>query len=587
MLTLEQKRSIYGILLQNFEREVDIPLSFVSLYLQNKSIDYSKFGYKKLKSLLNDLEFLSLKMVGEKNHQNAYVVIHDFCVDEKNKKETPPKKEKNKKDAKKKENVLSLLEKKFERGKDYPVSLVNQYLLDNNIHHKEFGQKKIKDFLLSLSDDIQVTNNKENNILYFRFTNKKKEKEKKAKKENIHFPDLNAKNFFVPDNQLFSLKEWTGVALDNKTCLSHFLEDYNEAKKNKKVIYQEDTYYFPLSVQTKNKEALLCAFKKNNSSKMPYDFYSNYVGPDKEKPKDSLKNAIAFDDFDKSIEDLAALAKPEPWCYLHSPDSFIILKIYLQYTYYRLENQGKIAYDKQSNFACFNTGLKTEDYEDIYAVLLKNKNKKVEQSYLFQGFAVPGRQGLGKIIVEHFNPLPKEATYLLSKDDCFYDVESELHTDSYHIIIDNLDRLPLSFLSTMMSPFAEEKKILASIESTKSDYQKERLYQRLRNCVEKNTILYTLLKTSLELTIEKAKRMIAYDYRMALPSYFPTRNVISMMLPLEFITGEGIQAVLLVEKTASGNYQGQTILTPKQSYVNARLIGPLDNTYLDPKKIED
>ena len=139
----------------------------------------------------------------------------------------------------------------------------------------------------------------------------------------------------------------------------------------------------------------------------------------------------------------------------------------------------------------------------------------------------------------------------------------------------------------MVAPFPTEKKILTSIAACKNDYQRDKLYQKLRHHVEKNLILYTLLKTSLELTIEKAKRMIAYDYRMALPSYFPTRNVISMMLPLEFVTGKGIHAVLLVEKTASGNYQGQTILTAKQSYVNARLIGPLNNTYLDPSKIED
>jgi hypothetical protein len=586
MLTLQQKKGIYGILLQNFEREVDIPLSSVSLYLQSKNIDYAKFGYKKLKSLLNDLEFLSLKMVGEKDHQNAFVVIHEFSND--NKTSSLPlknEKKKNKKESKSKNldknKVLKLLHAKFEVNVEYPVSVVTQYLIDNNIHYKEFGFKKIKDFLLALGNEVEVYNNKDNNIIYFRFVLKKEEK-----KEKISYPIINKNNFLIPDNQLFSLKEWTGLTIENNAFFQQFLEDYNNAKKNDKITLKNDTYIFPLSFKTKSNEGLLCAFKKASGS-LPYDYYSNYIGSDKEKPKDSLKNAIAFEDYDKCIQDLALLAKHENWCYQHSPDNYIILKIYLQYTYFRLENQNKIAYDKQSNFACFNTGLKTDDYEDIYAVLLKNKNKKIEQKYLFQGFAVPGSQGLGKIIVEHFNPLPTPATYLNSKDDCFYDTKCELHIDSYHIIIDNLDRFPLDFLSTMVAPFPTEKKILTSIAACKNDYQRDKLYQKLRHHVEKNLILYTLLKTSLELTIEKAKRMIAYDYRMALPSYFPTRNVISMMLPLEFVTGKGIHAVLLVEKTASGNYQGQTILTAKQSYVNARLIGPLNNTYLDPSKIED
>ena len=61
MLTLKQKKDIYGLLLENFEKGVDIPLASLALYLKGKNIDYTEFGYKKMKSLLNDLEFLSLK----------------------------------------------------------------------------------------------------------------------------------------------------------------------------------------------------------------------------------------------------------------------------------------------------------------------------------------------------------------------------------------------------------------------------------------------------------------------------------------------------------------------------------------------
>ena len=61
----------------------------------------------------------------------------------------------------------------------------------------------------------------------------------------------------------------------------------------------------------------------------------------------------------------------------------------------------------------------------------------------------------------------------------------------------------------------------------------------------------------------------------------------SLMLPLEFGNKDEVEAVLLIEKTQSGNYQGQTILTLKQCYVNARLILPLENSFLNPAKIED
>ena len=78
MLTLKQKKDIFGLISQGFEKEVDIPLATLAIYLKDKNIDYSEFGYKKMKSLLNDLEFLSLKIVKEKGHDNVYAVIHDF-----------------------------------------------------------------------------------------------------------------------------------------------------------------------------------------------------------------------------------------------------------------------------------------------------------------------------------------------------------------------------------------------------------------------------------------------------------------------------------------------------------------------------
>ena len=91
----------------------------------------------------------------------------------------------------------------------------------------------------------------------------------------------------------------------------------------------------------------------------------------------------------------------------------------------------------------------------------------------------------------------------------------------------------------------------------------------------------------MENTISKAIRRVKDDYRLAFPSFFPTRDAMSIRLPLEFGADKDIKAVLLVEKMPSGNYQGQTILTLKRAYVNARLMGPLVYSYLNPDKIED
>ena len=46
----------------------------------------------------------------------------------------------------------------------------------------------------------------------------------------------------------------------------------------------------------------------------------------------------------------------------------------------------------------------------------------------------------------------------------------------------------------------------------------------------------------------------------------------SLMLPLSLEDDSHVDIVLVVELTPAGNYQGQTILTLQQAYVDARLL---------------
>ncbi len=583
MLTLKQKKDIYGLLLDNFEKGVDIPLASLALYLKSKNIDYTEFGYKKMKSLLNDLEFLSLKTRKAKGHENVYVVIHDFSDGGKTKDDKKILTEKEK------EKIRSLLKEKYAANTPYPLSNICQYLLDSGINYKEYGYSKVKNLLNEFAPEFQIVEDKKTHIISMIIIGdkpiKKVSKKENAKKEN-EYPTISAKELLLSDSLSLSIKDFTDLGLDNNSLKQQVLQDYLKCRKQDKVTLKDDCYVFPLSFLSKDKENLIASIKKADG-KTDYKYFINFLGADREKPKNALKNDIHFSDYEKNIKELALLAKKEKWCYRHSKDPYVILKIYLQYTYYRLQSQNKISLNEKSGFAAFNTGLKTNEYEDIYAVLLVSKDKTIQEKYLFQGFTVSASQGLGKIIVEHFNPLPHKAVYIDDPEEIYFDTTKDIHTDEKHIILDNIDRFPIDYLSTMVAPFNEEKSILDSIKKTKSDVNKERLYRKLENSIEKNNLLYTLLKTSLDNTIVKAKRMVEYDYRTALASFFPTRNVISMMLPLEFNSTNGIEAVLLVEKTQSGNYQGQTILTSKQAYVNARLLSPLEHTYLDPSKIED
>ena len=492
-----------------------------------------------------------------------------------------------------KKAIYSLICKSFKFDVDYPLSKLTSYLKDNNVDYKSFGYTKMKKFLTDLSfvSIVETDDNKPTIKIKKIETKTSKSKNKVSNEAKTNHKQTQQKQntqaiFFVPDKLLLSIKEITGLGLDDKTIIETIKNNYSNAMKKNLVIAKDDSYTFTLSFKDKQGSNLIGSIKKANPN-CDYDYFLNYVGADKDKPKDTFKNDIYFSDFDNAVAELASLAKNEKWCYRNSKDPYVILKIYLQYTYYRLTFQKKILFDKKTGFGAFNTGLVTKDYEDIYCVLLKNSDKRINAKYLFQGFTIAATQGIGKIVVSNFNPLPAKPTYIKYATEAYYDINKELLTDYNHIILDNLSRFPLHFLKMIAASFPNEKKIVSSIEKATNDQQKDRLYYTLKNAISSNSRIYELLKAFFDSILNKSLLMVKDNYRFAIPSYFPTRDAMSMMLPLSFDNKKGPEAVLLVELMPSGNYQGQTILTLKQCYVNARLIAPVDNTFLNANKIDD
>lgn len=581
MITQKQKRVIYGQLISSFEKEVDIPLASLALFFNSKHISYSEFGYKKIKPFLNSLEFLSLKTKENKGHKDEFVVIHDFDVDHKEE-----EKMKSKKDHKKvklaltehdRNKIYSAFLSEFDEGTPIPLSQVNATLMSLGYSYKEYKHTKLAQFLLDINPTIRIE--KRNNIQYMMLLKPVKKEMTNKKKETgeILKDDIN-----FPDNLLLPLKEIGLRDFTKEEALDLVYKSYLLAKNNGQVETHDYGVEFP--IQNKDlPEAYYCGIRKA-TTRIGKKYYVAFLSSDRERPKETLDRMVQFDDFEKSIQELASLARKEKWCYKGSRDPYLVLKIYLQYTFHRIVKQDKLAESPNMLFAAFNTGLINSDYEPIYGILVLKPQK--EKEYHFEGFTTRAQQGLGKILIEHFNPLPKPATYL-NKEDFFFDPQQELHTDVKHIIYDNLDRFPLHTLSLAFLPCPEAKQVLLNLSKSNNPNAREKNWNVLKKLASSNLMVYEYLRFALESAIEKAKRIVSYDYRFALPSFFPTRNAISLMLPLEFDPNYGIEAVLLVEKTQSGNYQGQTILTLKQCYVNARLISPLENTFLDPDKIND
>lgn len=586
MLTKQDKLNIYGLFAEDFKKNSVIPLAQTEVYLKEHGLNPKEFGYKNMLSLLQDLqEFLTIRKVDAKG-QHHTVLFHGF---EEKKEKRADTISKLKFDAKEKKKIYKLLISYFPPEQNFPMALVSKYLLDHQINYKAYGFKQMKNLLLNLTEYLSIKEITQNSTKQLMVKIKPFKPDTPKSKNIIQNKSLNKEAnpaFFIPQKILTSLKEMCSLGLDDESLKKLILKDYQNAVKQKAAKPKEDNIIFPLSFKTRTGKKLIGAIKSADHN-CSYKYFLNYVGDEEIKAKDALKETIQFPDYEKSIRDLAALAKKEKWCYRHSKDEYIILKIYLQYTFATIWKQKLFIFNNSTGFGSFNTGLVTDDYQAIYGVVQKNNLKDSSLPYLFEGFAIAGSKGLGKTIVESFNPLPKKAKYLTDIKDAFFDPNSLIFPDFEHIINDNLDRFPIDFLKTIFTPFKSEYQLLCKVISANSEYKKQFLYKKLSEAVQKNNLLYNLLHSALFTTIERSKRMVEQDYRLALPSFFPTRNVMSMMLPLVFDTKKGVQAVLLVEHNQIGNYQGQTILTLKQCYVNARLISPLDHTFLNPSEIED
>ena len=81
-------------------------------------------------------------------------------------------------------------------------------------------------------------------------------------------------------------------------------------------------------------------------------------------------------------------------------------------------------------------------------------------------------------------------------------------------------------------------------------------------------------------------KRVEWNFKTAIPMYFPTENIMSLLLPLSIMDDEKVDAALVVEKTKSGNYLGHTILTLEMAYSNARLVSRPDSDWLAVEKID-
>ncbi|KAA6316541.1 hypothetical protein EZS27_033160, partial [termite gut metagenome] len=238
-------------------------------------------------------------------------------------------------------------------------------------------------------------------------------------------------------------------------------------------------------------------------------------------------------DFNTSILELKGLTMQEDWDYKQTPTGNLpILINYIHHTFLKLYEAKQI--EDCGGFCIFNTGLVTENQEEIFGYSQKNKRPHATIPWFFKGWRKESDRDLIK-----FSRLPENANYFSSPSDLIYNSNLDLRINIDHIITDNKQRFPEPLRNT-------------------DNYQ-----------------LGNILKG----TIDDAKKRIKRNYKTAIPQYFNEK--LQLLLPLCLLSKAKADLALVVEKE-NDIYRASTCLTLDMAINNARLIAKPDDEWLKP-----
>lgn len=514
------------------------------------------------------------------------------------------------------EKIYSVLSKHFSFG-IHPMNRLAQTLNDNNLNSKNFGYGKLKSMFAELTDYIRIIDDSTDptnpQVSFFKWENPSKKIAKKAstperklisptdasnfvcKRDSL--PDVLSPNTHMEPKLLALLSAKSNRVVESIPAVIEAA--FQQSKADGNIFCGSDRISFPLELLASNGKPIVLTFKRNkkNSSKAFTLQYIDDSGistprasaniPDSDNPGQALERFAFLGSWSNFLEELADIALAEDWDFTSSEQkNHYILKKYIQYTFYRLQLENKVAISSDRRLAAFNTGLVDAHYDYIYACFVPNQNGN--SPWLFKAFTLAGHSGLGKLMVNRFSPLPQPASYFNRKEDLLYDLNKELHCDYDHILIGNLERFPIEFLRKQFYDAPQALHYLNQIEQKlEKDPYDLNCYEDLRNHLSESLLLYNRIKNRLNDAIHIAEKQVRWNFSFALPSYYPSRNTMNLMLPLQLTCPGVVDNVLVVELTPSGNYQGQTLLTLQQAYIDARLVCYPGNNWLTPQSVKN
>lgn len=230
--------------------------------------------------------------------------------------------------------------------------------------------------------------------------------------------------------------------------------------------------------------------------------------------------------------DLASMAENEIWSTNHEENNYNILINYITYTFEKAFNDCKILFSDEEDYCCFNTGLLTDNGEDIICLfnLFKNSNKF---TWHFNSF----EKESSRLFMSNFDKTPEVISYFDDPSALYFDPYKEFVKNLDHILDDNKSRIPETLTS------------------------------------KGNSYVSFLLNSSLDKTIKRCKR----NYRIAVPCYY-NKNI-TYLLPINL---DGTSMAVAVE-LLNGRYRVNTIFTLEMAYKLARLLMKPEADWLNIK----
>lgn len=336
-------------------------------------------------------------------------------------------------------------------------------------------------------------------------------------------------------------------------------------------------------VQSENKVSHQSAVTTSNSLKngrvSAYDKLMKFAYFPKKDAKSS-KNG-----FQQAIEVLAnEKALKEDWSYKdQDAEDYPILRSYFLRTFERLLSEdekhsndehwnSKIRFSKDRSNVVFNTGLVDSLFEPVYAFFKKNPYR--EDQWIFVAFIKSNDKEHQTLTRIFGTELPAPAHYYDNTSELVYNIKEGIGTYNWDHIIERCDRLPIEFLRDN-----------GPVDFNYNDVDSADFFKRLSEAILGDPRSYNRIKNRILDAVDYAVKRVRWNFKTAIPVYFPSSEEISLLLPLSLVNDDKIDVALVLEATQSGAYIAHTILTLKMAYNNARLITRPDSDWLIAKNI--